>query len=259
MKVAALQMQPAGSVAANLARIGQAAQAAASFGAKLLVTPEMGVTGYAVWDDIPQLAQGRDGAMIQSITEIARTHNIAVAAGFPERDGETIYNSIVLAQPEGICSFYRKCHLFGKLEQAAFSPSDKICPVIEYAGIKVAMLICYDVEFPEMVRSLALAGAELILVPTALPHGPPAARVAQSMVPTRAFENHVFIIYADLCGVENGTPYQGSSVITGPDGGVLAQAGSSETLLITVIDPQNPSYAKLDPYMTDRRPALYKI
>lgn len=259
MKVAALQMQPAGSVAANLAQIGRAAQAAASFGAKLLVTPEMGVTGYAVWDDIPRLAQPRDGAIIQAIAAMASQFNIAITAGFPERDGDTIYNAAVFAPPGGTPHIYRKCHLFGPLEQAAFTPAATLCPIIEYAGIKIAMLICYDVEFPEMVRSLALAGAELLLVPTALPLGPPAARVANAMLPTRAFENHIFIIYADLCGTENGTPYQGSSVITGPDGAILAQAGSGETLLITQLNPQSPGYATLDPYMTDRRPALYKI
>ena len=259
MKVAALQMQPTGSVAANLARISQAAQAAAAFGAKLLVTPEMGVTGYAIWDDIPRLAQARDGAMIQSIVEISRTHGIAIAAGFPERDGETIYNAAVFAQPDGACTFYRKCHLFGPLERAAFTPASALSPVIEYAGIKLALAICYDIEFPETARSLALAGAQLLLVPTALPRGTPAAHVSQMMLPTRAFENHVFIIYADLCGEENGTPYQGGSVIAGPDGSILARAGATETLLSTLIDPENPDYTTLDPYLTDRRSALYRL
>ena len=259
MKVAALQMQPAGSIAANLARISEAARSAAAFGARLLVTPEMGVTGYAIWDDIPHLAQGRDGPIIQSIAEISRTYNIAIAAGFPERDGETIYNAVVFSQPDGTCTFYRKCHLFGPLERGAFTPASALSPVIEYAGIKLAMLICYDVEFPEMVRSLALAGAELLLVPTALPRGTPAAHVAQMMLPARAFENHVFIIYADLCGIENGTPYQGASVIAGPDGGIFARAGATETLLLTVIDPENPDYTALDPYLADRRPTLYRL
>ena len=259
MKVAALQMQPAGSVPANLARISQAAQAAAAFGAKLLVTPEMGVTGYAIWDEIPNLAQGRDRSLIQSITEISRSYDIAIAAGFPERDGESIYNAAVFAQPTEPCIFYRKCHLFGPLERAAFNPAAALSQVIEYAGIKLAMLICYDVEFPEMARSLALAGAQLLLVPTALPRGVPAAHVSQMMLPTRAFENHVFIIYADLCGEENGTLYQGGSVIAGPDGSILARAGATETLLLTVIDPENPEYTALDPYLTDRRSALYRL
>ena len=259
MKVAALQMQPSGSVSANLARIGEAARAAAAFGAKLLVTPEMGLTGYAIWDTIPHLAEGRDGPMVQSIAEFARTHNIAIAAGFPERDGETIYNAALFVQPDGTRTFYRKCHLFGPLERGAFTQSAALSPVIEYAGIKLALLICYDVEFPEMTRSLALAGAQLLLVPTALPRGKPAAHVAGKMLPTRAFENHVFIIYADLCGTENGTPYQGDSVIAGPDGGILARAGSTETLLLTTLDPTNPSYQTLDPYLADRQPALYRL
>jgi predicted amidohydrolase len=256
MRVAALQLQPAGPQA-NLARIGQAARAAAGFGADLLVTPEMGLTGYAIWEDIPRLAEPRDGKMVASIAELARSHGIAIVAGFPERDGETIYNSAVLAQPDGALTIYRKCHLYGPLEKAAFTASDRLPAITAIAGIKAALLICYDVEFPEMVRAATLAGAELVLVPTALPRGAAGERVSQSMIQTRAYENHVFIIYADLCGEENDTPYHGGSVIAAPDGQVLARAGDEEALLMTALDPARYASAELDPYLQDRRPEIY--
>jgi len=257
MRVAALQMQPAGTVEGNLAVIEKAAAAAAAFGAKLLVTPEMGVTGYAIWHDIPRLAETRSGAIIQGLTAIAVAHDITIVAGFPEREGATIYNAAAMIRPGGEADFYRKCHLFGPLEKAAFSPAAELSPIVQVGDLKIGMLICYDVEFPEMVRCLVLAGADMIVVPTALPRGAPANRVSSSMIQTRAFENHVFLIYADLCGEENATPYQGGSIIAAPDGEVLARAGDGATLLVTELDPRRYDAAGLDPYLQDRRPEIY--
>jgi predicted amidohydrolase len=77
------------------------------------------------------------------------------------------------------------------------------------------------------------------------------------MIQTRAYENHVFIIYADLCGEENDTPYHGGSVIAAPDGQVLARAGDEEALLMTALDPARYASAELDPYLQDRRPEIY--
>ena len=132
--------------------------------------------------------------------------------------------------------------------------------VFDLNGIKTGMLICYDVEFPENVRTLALAGAELILVPTALPEGIISRRVADTVVPTRAFENGVFLVYADLCGAENGLSYGGRSVILAPDGDELARAGMRETLLVAEIDPTAYDDAKAqNPYLIDRRPGLYRL
>ncbi len=132
--------------------------------------------------------------------------------------------------------------------------------VFDLNGIKTGMLICYDVEFPENVRTLALAGAELILVPTALPEGIISRRVADTVVPTRAFENGVFVVYADLCGTENDLSYGGRSVILGPDGDELARAGMRETLLVAEVDPADYDDARSqNPYLIDRRPGLYRL
>lgn len=259
MLVAALQMQPAASVEANLARIDKAAKSAAAFGVTLLVTPEMGVTGYAIWDNIPRLAEGRDGPIVQSLSKMSLACNIAIVAGFPERDRDMVYNTAVVAQPDGTQGFYRKCHLFGPFEKSAFAAASDHSPIVSLNGMRASMLICYDVEFPEMVRSAVLAGAEILMVPTALPKSGPANRVSESMVPSRAFENHVFIIYAGLCGEENGTKYQGGSVIVGPDGEDLARAGAAEALLIAEIDRSRFEFANLDPYLDDRRPNLYRL
>ncbi|MEP9367695.1 carbon-nitrogen hydrolase family protein [Xanthobacter sp. VNH20] len=259
MLIALLQMTPAAAdPVANLARIEQAAMAAGAFGCDLLVTPEMGVTGYNIGADIARLAEPRDGPLVRRLGEIAARAGLALVAGFPERADGAIYNSLVLARPQDSPFVYRKCHLYGPDEKAAFTAAGAYSDIVEIAGLKVGFLICYDVEFPEMVQGLALAGADLVVVPTALAATPSCRRIALSLVPARALENHVFIAYADLCGSERGLTYQGCSVIAAPDGEDLARAGEAEALLMARIEPRAYDAARAEnPYLEERRPTLY--
>ncbi|MFG1462802.1 carbon-nitrogen hydrolase family protein [Xanthobacter sp. DSM 24535] len=259
MLIAILQMTPApADIEANLACIERAATAAAAFGCDLLVTPEMGVTGYNIDADIARLASPSDGPLVARLGEIAQRAGMCLVAGFPERAGDAVYNSLVLVRPAGGAVIYRKCHLYGPDEKAAFTASSRVSEIVDIAGLKVGFLICYDVEFPEMVQALALAGADLVVVPTALAATPSCRRIALSVVPARAMENHVFIAYADLCGSERGLTYQGCSVIAAPDGEDLARAGEGEALLMARIDPRAYDAARAEnPYSEDRRPTLY--
>jgi len=261
MLISLFQMQPlSGDVPGNIGKIAQAAMAAAEMGAELLVTPELGTSGYALGARFEELAEGRDGSIVGALTEVAADCGLAICAGFPEREGNQVFNTSVLIRPDGTAEFYRKSHLYGDGERAAFVPGADAPHVFDLNGIKTGMLICYDVEFPENVRTLALAGAELILVPTALPQGIISRRIADTVVPTRAFENGVFLVYADLCGEENGFSYGGRSVILGPDGDELARAGVKETLLVADVDPAAYDDARAqNPYLINRRPGLYRL
>ncbi|MCB8877978.1 carbon-nitrogen hydrolase family protein [Acidisoma silvae] len=259
MRFSALQMQPAScDKQANIERIKQAAAAARQVGSGLLVAPEMSITGYAIWDQLSQMAEPRDGFMTQSLTAMARALNIAIVAGMPERAGQDIYNTAVCALPSGQLHFYRKCHLFGPDEIRGFRAGEALSPTFEIDGVKAGMLVCYDVEFPEWARALALTGAQLFIVPTALPKVITNDRVSRLMIPARALENHVMVIYAGLCGSENGLDYQGGSCIVGSDGADLARAGKGEALLTADIGSKVPGAEHGDPYLHDRRPALYR-
>jgi predicted amidohydrolase len=260
MIVAVLQMQPApADVEANLAQIAAAARSAALSGAALLVAPEMAVTGYAIWDDIARLAEPRDGPTASRLSALARDARIAVLAGLPEREGSAIYNAAALAGPDGATRFYRKCHLYGPREKAAFTPGSGLSPVFEVGAMRAGLCVCYDAEFPETARSLALAGADLLLVPTALPRSGPNDRVSRTLIPARALENHMFVAYAGLCGQENGQAYQGGSVIVGQDGEDLARAGLGPALLLAKLERNAHGGGEPDPYLTDRRPELYRL
>lgn len=258
MIAATLQMQPTpGDIAQNLQRIEAAAVAAASFGASFLVAPEMSTTGCAIWNDNARLAQSRDEPIVKRLKGIAKTQNITVVAGFPERDGNEVFNTAAIAIPDGNVVFYRKCHLFGP-EKLVFGAADQLSPLVSIGGMKVGFLICYDIEFPEWVRALVLRGAELIIAPSALPRSPSNNRVSKSLIPARALENHVFIAYSGLCGNSGEAAYQGGSVVVGPDGESLARAGDGEALLLVALDPTRYTGTGLDPYLEDRRPELYR-
>ena len=260
MIVAVLQMQTVPTdIEANLAQIAAAARSAAASGATLLVTPEMGVTGCAIWDDIARLAEPRDGLIVGRLSALACDTGVAIVAGFPERDGSAIYNASVLAAPDGAMRFYRKCHLWGPNEQAVFTLGSGLSPVFEVGGMRAGLCICYDVEFPETARSLALAGAELLLVATALPKSGPNNRISRSVIPARAIENHLFVAYAGLCGQENGQEYQGGSVIVSQDGEDLARAGPGPALLVAKLERNAHWDGDPDPYLADRRPELYRL
>ena len=114
------------------------------------------------------------------------------------------------------------------------------------------MLICYDVEFPENVRRLAQAGADLVAVPTALPASDHAAFISGSIIPVRAFENQVHVAYANHCGADENFAYAGLSRIAAPDGRTLAAADAALCLLIADVEPAAYQAARdANPYLDD--------
>ncbi len=257
MRIAICQTKGvAGNVAAALGLMRRTAQAAAARNAGLVIYPEMFLTGYHIGDAVFRLAEPADGPAGAAVARIARETGIAIITGYPERCDDRVYNSACLVNPAGErVANYRKAHLYGSGERRWFQSGDSLL-VTEIEGLKVGILICYDVEFPEAVRPLALAGAELIAVPTALIR--PFEFVARTLVPARAIENQVFVAYAGLCGDEGDLGYCGLSCIVGPDGKDLARAETDPALLFADIDSSTIREGrKLNPYLSDRRPALY--
>jgi len=249
--------QRPGEVAGNLARLRAAAQRAAAAGAQLLVTPEMLLTGYNIGADAAQrLAEPADGPRAQAVAALARELGLAIVFGHPERDGAgAVFNTVQAVDARGrVIGHYRKTHLFGALDRAMFSASDGRAGLFTLNGWCIGLLICYDLEFPEAVRALALQGADLVLAPTANMVGFDA--VPQVLLPARAYENQLFVAYANACGREDGLVYAGLSGVAAPDGTLLAQAGRDEALLIADLDPQHPGRS-LNTYLADRRPDTY--
>jgi predicted amidohydrolase len=246
-----------GSVVENLKVLDEAAGRAAAAGAGLGAAPEMFLTGYAIGEDIARLAERADGDSADAIAEIATRHGVAVAYGYPEREGETVHNSAQLISADGTrLANYRKTHLFGCFERDHFTPGVQPVVQAELNGLRVGLMICYDVEFPENVRAHALAGTDLLVVPTAQMH--PFQFVAESVVPVRAFENQMYVAYVNRVGPEGEFEFVGLSTLAGPDGIARTRAGRGEELVLADADPDFLAASReANPYLKDRRPGLY--
>jgi predicted amidohydrolase len=245
-------------VAANIQTIGMQAERASRERARLLIAPEMILSGYNIGPAaIADRAEVCDGPSAQAIAELARQHNIAILYGYPERKDGNIYNAVQLIERDGSrLANYRKTHLFGDIDKDAFSAGRDETVLADLDGWRIGFLICYDVEFPENVRRLALAGADFVAVPTAVMQ--PYDFVASHMVPTRAFENQVFVAYANRCANENGLDYIGLSCVAGPDGKDLARAGRDEALIFAELDRELlDQWRQVNTYLQDRNPDLY--
>jgi 5-aminopentanamidase len=260
MRVALYQCPPLPlDVQGNLQRLQTQAIEAAKQGAALLVCPEMFLSGYNIGAKAARdLAQAADGPAAQEITDIARRNGLAILYGYPElsTDGQ-VYNAVQLIDAQGVrrCN-YRKTHLYGELDKSMFSAGDEHFPVVDFDGWKLGFLICYDVEFPENTRRLALAGADLILVPTA--NMAPYDFVAEVTVRARAFENQCYLVYANYCGSEGAIHYCGLSSICAPDGQQIGLAGQDEALVVADLDRRVMSESQaINTYFKDRRPGFY--
>jgi len=261
MKIALLQTagDPANNPAANLDILNEAAGRAKAGGAELLLAPEMFLTGYAIGREAAaRLAEPVDGTSGTRASGIAARHGIALCYGYPERGADgAVYNSCALYASDGTLLLnYRKTHLFAALDREMFAPGEGAFATVQLGSIKVGMLICYDVEFPEAVRALALAGAHLVLVPTA--NMKPYETVSHFTVPSRAYENSLYVAYGNRCGQEGTLDYTGLSCVGSPAGGNLAIAGTGEELLFADLDLERVKAARINnTYLKDRRPALY--
>ena len=259
LSLALWQCPYAADTAEALARLDTTAAQARAQGAELLVCPEMSLTGYQIGAPaVAALAEPADGALAQAVATIAQRHGIAIVYGYPEHNAQDKpYNAVQFISADGqrIAS-YRKTHLFGDIDRAQFSAGLPAPAVFDWNGWRLGLLICYDIEFPEPARGLALQGADAILVPTAnMVHFDEVQRV---LLPARALENRVFVAYANACGQEGGTAYGGLSTVCGPMGAVPSQAGRDAALLSATIDRSALQQARHTSQWPDRRTDLYR-
>ena len=243
---------------AGLAAVADAAARAAAAGARLLVTPEMSLTGYAIGADrVAELAEPVPGPLTDRVAAIAAEHGLAIAVGLPVCTPAGVANTVVVVDSDGsLLAGYAKAHLYGDVDRDAFVPGDVGVVQFRLDGVVVGLLVCYDVEFPEAVRAHALAGTELLVVPTGLmdPYG----HVGTVLVPARAYESQVFVAYTNRTGAEGEFVYCGASCVIAPDGTELARAGRGEELLVADVDPAVLTASRrVNTHLADRRPELY--
>ncbi|MES2915904.1 MAG: nitrilase-related carbon-nitrogen hydrolase [Pseudomonadota bacterium] len=238
MRLAVLQTpSPEGDLDAALDRVEQALRAAAAARADALVVPEVFLPGYNLAD--PAAHALADGApALQRLSAAAARAGTALVLGYAEAHGDRVYNSALCIGPDGRdCARYRKVQLYGPREKAIYTPGDAYA-TFALAGRRAALLICYDIEFAPHVAALARLGTEVILVPTA--NMAPYSHVVRHTVPAMAANHGLAIAYANYCGSERDLTYVGGSLIVGPHGEILAQAGDHPALLIADVPETDP-------------------
>jgi 5-aminopentanamidase len=230
MKIAVLQIQsPMGDMEKAFANLEQALNTAGAAKAAVLVAPEAYLPGYN-HGSIAALAQTQADGWHDRLAGLCKAAQCALVVGYAERDGGQFYNAALAIDAAGMTTaHYRKIQLYGAREAAIYTPGNAYT-IFDLMGIKAAILICYDVEFAPHIAALAANGVELILVPTA--NMQPFSHVAAYTVAAMAANHGVAIAYANYCGVEGDLTYLGGSLIAGPHGEILVQAGTGQALLI---------------------------
>jgi predicted amidohydrolase len=230
--------------------------------ADLLVLPELFSTGYLFLNEEELRRSAEtipDGLTVSKFLELAKKQSTNLVFGIAERADDKLFNTSVLVTAKGECFVYRKLHLFDR-EKNLFSPGDKELEVFDIGEAGIGMMICFDWIFPEVARSLALKGADIICHPSnlILPH-------CQDAMVTRCIENRVFAITSNITGTEKRRKeeltFTGRSQIVDPKGRVLAQANAEEEkLCIIEIDPLLAKDKKVTPnnhIFEDRRTDFY--
>ncbi|MEZ5399099.1 MAG: nitrilase-related carbon-nitrogen hydrolase [Bryobacteraceae bacterium] len=275
----------------NLAAIDRLAAEAAGSGARLVCFHECCISGYsylggltraeveAVAEPVP------DGPSVSALMGFARDRGVLIGAGLVERDGESLFNTFVVVDGERMLARHRKLH--------AFVSPHLTCggsyTVFNALGWKWGILICYDNNLPENGRMTAMAGADVILAPHVtgcLPSpapgrgivdpgvwrnrhrdpvrcrmefdGPKGRGWIMKWLPARAWENGVYVVYANVLGVDGGTIKPGGSMVIDPFGEVVAECRSLEDeVVVATLVPENRRMASGESYLRARRPELY--
>ena len=249
-------------MARNVAMASAAIVAAARSGADVIVLPELVTSGYcfASTDEARSVSVRRDDPLFRRWATDAA--GAVVVAGFAELgDDDRLYNSAVLLDAHGVRTVYRKTHLWDT-EQLFFNAGSAPAPVVHTAFGRIGVLICYDMEFPEMTRSVALRGADLLVVPTNWPWadrpaGMPAGEVVIAMA--AAMANRMPIACCDRRGVERGQRWHQASTIVGRDGWPMATADADGVAMaeLDLAGTRDKRLSTRNDALGDRRPDIY--
>ena len=261
MRLAAVQTRPEfGDVGGNVTR---ALRQMSEVEADLYVLPELFTTGYLFTSrkELASMAEPIPGATVTVLMDFTRARGCAVMAGLPEVAGDRIYNGSVLVDRGDVIAKYRKLHLFKK-EKEIFDVSPDEPQVVEAAGAKLGLMICFDWVFPEMARTLSLNGAQVLCHPSNL-----VLPFCQRAMVTRSIENGVFTVLTNRVGEDSRggqtLRFTGSSEIVGPRGEILAKASATEEeVIVAEIDPALAEDKWITPenhLFEDRRPDRYGL
>jgi predicted amidohydrolase len=258
-----------GQLERNRSLTREAVREAVSAGARLVVLPELSNSGYVFEsaDEARACAEPADGPTLRGWSEEAGEGDAVVVGGFCElgEDG-LLYNSAAVVDGGGVLAVYRKLHLWDR-EQLVFEPGGDCAPMLETRIGRVGIAVCYDFNFPEVARGLALAGADIIVLPANFPgHPRPEGErpIEVTLAMATAHLNHVFVAICDRCGDERGVEWVGGSVVCDEWGWILARPRKDGGPGLVIADcdfalARDKAWNERNDVFGDRRPELYRL
>ncbi len=214
--------------------------------ADIIVLPELATTGYVFHSKeelLPLADEIPEGKQSKFFSDLAKNTDTLIITGLAEREEDRLFNSQAAFYPDGKVVRYRKLHLFYK-EKQLFEPSDNEPAIIDYKGVKIGLMICFDWAFPEHARLLMLKGAQILAHSSNLV----LPGLGQAGMRIRSIENRVFSITANRFGEEDGVKFTGKSQIVNPKGEILQSAGENETTIkIVEIHPEDANDKNITP------------
>ncbi len=234
----------------NMGRMREFIDEAGRKGADLLIFPELSRTGYAARpspSDLARVAELLPSPDSRLLMDAAARHNMAVVYGTLLRDKSGAYNAAVWVEND-TCFVYRKTHVHWS---EAFLPGAELCG-FDSRLVTAAVLICFELAFPEAAAALARKGVRLLVAPSAVPSSFQA--IARRRVVARALDNQIFAAYCNACG----TKFGGGSLVVDPRGEIVMEAGGEPGVFVTSLElPLIDRWRKQEPLDRFRRPELY--
>ncbi len=244
-----------GNIESNLSSALKGIDQLKALNAKIALLPEMWSCGFDN-KSLGKHAEKTD-SIIDKLTLIASRYNMIIAGSLPESSGNDIFNTMYLIDGDrGVINTYRKIHLFSHTQEDKYFCAGNRAVVCETSAGPVGLMLCYDLRFPELCRTLTLSGALLILTSAQWP----LERIIHwdILVRARAIENQIFMVAANRCGMENSIEYGGSSLLVSPFGEILVRAEDRECIISSEIDfAQLSEFRRKIPCLNERMPDTY--
>lgn len=244
-----------GDIKANTETVFTKIERLGEQGTELVVLPEMWSCGF----DNKNLSDhaSRTPSIIDTLSVLALQYNIIITGSLPESSDKKIYNTLYIVDNKGfIASSYRKIHLFSLTNEDKYYSAGNQVMMCETSICPVGLMICYDLRFPELCRSLALKGAKVIIVSAQWPR----VRIShwETLLKARAIENQLFIVAANRCGKDPDLDYGGRSQIVSPEGNIIAAAEDKTCLVTGELDLHEiDAFRKRIPCLKERIPHVY--
>ncbi|MBR4864438.1 MAG: carbon-nitrogen family hydrolase [Oscillospiraceae bacterium] len=261
MKVACLQMDVLPSQPdSNFPHAEELIRKAMEDKPDVLVLPESWDISFLPRSATPDLYAGNFDRAVRTLGALAKELNVNIVAGSVTHLREDkLYNTCCVFDRQGqLVATYDKTHLFSHAgEDKRYQKGDHLA-TFQLDGVPCGVIICYDVRFPELARTMCLDGMDVLFVVCQWPRA--RIRMMQALCATRAMENQMFVVCCDACGTAGEKVCGGGSAVFGPSGNPLAEADDTEVIITAECDPQKlQNLRESFPVFRDRRPELYRL